>query len=137
LKREQKGRRKIEEEGRRRSAEAGTENKLVTTPSMAKEATMGPALMEGVERTNAVVLREQGMGQGAGVPPRRDPFAMEVDRGRNYFACRGFGHMARHCRNWGRRIAENRRVEYGGGRIEEITNIGNNLKEGENLEFLN
>ena len=45
--------------------------------------------------------------------------------------------MARHCRNQGRRIAENRRVEYGGGRIEETTNIGNNLKEEENLELLN
>jgi len=39
--------------------------------------TTGPAPMEGVERTNVVVLR--GVGQGAGVPPRRDPFAMEVD----------------------------------------------------------
>jgi len=28
-------------------------------------------------------------------------------------------------------------VEYGGGRIEEITKIGDNLKEGENLELLN
>ena len=102
-----------------------------------QQVTMGPALMEGVERTNAVVLRGQGTGQGVGVPPRWDPFAMEVDRGRNCFACRGFGYMAHHCRNRGRRIAENRRVEYGGGRIEEITNIGNNLKEGENLELLN
>jgi len=77
------------------------------------------------------------MEQGAGVPPRWDLFAMEVDRGRNCFACGGFGHMARYCRNWGRRIAENRRVEYRGGRIEEIMNIGNNLKEEENLELLN
>ena len=91
--------------------------------------------MEGVERTNAVVVR--GQGQGMGIPLRQDPYAMEVDRGRNCFACRGFGHMARHCRNRGRGIVENRRVEYGGGRIEEITNIGNNLKEGENLEILN
>ena len=60
-----------------------------------QQATIGPAPMEGVERTNAVVVR----GQGAGTPPRRDLFAMEVDRGRNCFACRGFGHMARHCRN--------------------------------------
>ena len=47
--------------------------------------------------------------------------------------------MARYCRNWGQRgkVAENRRVEYGGGRIEEITNLSNNLKEGENLELLN
>jgi len=104
-----------------------------------QQATMGPAPMEGVARTNAVVVRGSGVGvgQSMGVPPRWDPYAMEVDRGRNCFACGGFGHMACHCRNWGRRIAENRRVEYEGGRIEEITNIGNNLKEGENLELLN
>jgi len=84
-----------------------------------------------------VVVRVQG--QGAGVPPRKDPYAMEVDRERNCYACGGFGHMARHCRNRGqrRRVAENRRVEYGGGRIEEITNFANNLKEEENLELLN
>jgi len=33
-------------------------------------------------------------------------------------------------------VADNRRVEYSGGRIEEI-NFENNLKEGENLELLN
>jgi len=93
--------------------------------------------MEGVERTNVVVVR--GSEQGAGVPPRRDPFTMEADRGRNCYACGGFGHMACNCRNWGQRgrVAENRRVEYGGGRIEEITNFQNNLKEKENLELLN
>jgi len=63
---------------------------------------------------------------------------MEVDWGRNCYTCRGFGHMARHCRNRGRgRPMEGRRVEYRGGRIEEITNFENNLKEGENLELLN
>jgi len=93
--------------------------------------------MEGVEKTNAVVVREQG--QGTGVPPRRDSYAMEVDRGRNCYACGGFGHMVCHCRNRGQRerVVENRRVEYGGGRIEEITNFENNLKEEENLELLN
>jgi len=51
-----------------------------------------------------------------GVPPRRDPYAMEVDRERNCYACRGFGHMACHCRNRGRgRPMEGRRVEYSGG----------------------
>ena len=92
--------------------------------------------MEGVKRMNAVVVR--GQGQGAGVPLRRDPFAMEVDWGRNCYACGGFRHMARHCRNRSQRgrVAENRRVEYGGGRIEEITNNMNNLKVEENLEFL-
>ena len=92
---------------------------------------MGPAPMEGVERTNAVVVREQG--QNAGIPLRRDFFAMEIDRGRNCFACGGFGHMARHCRNRGQRG----RVEYGGGRIEEIENFSNNLKVDKNLELLN
>ena len=92
--------------------------------------------MEGIERTNAVVVR--GAGQGAGVPPKWDPFAMEVDRGRNCYACERFGHMARHCRNRGRgRPMDGRRVEYGGGRIEEIINLLDNLKEGENLELLN
>jgi len=91
--------------------------------------------MEGVERTNVVVIR--GQGQGVGIPPRRDPYAMEVDRGRNCYACEGFGHMARHCRNRGReRPMEERRVEYSGGRIEEILDNANNLKGGENLELL-
>ena len=64
---------------------------------------------------------------------------MEVDRGRNCYACGGFGHMACNCRNRRQRgrVAENRRVEYGGGRIEEIVNLMNNLKEDKNLELLN
>jgi len=97
---------------------------------------MGPAPIEGIERTNAVVMR--GQGQGARVPPRRDPFAMDIDQGRNCYTCGEFGHMAQHCRNRGQkgRVADNRRVEYGGGRIEEI-NFENNLKEEENLELLN
>jgi len=96
--------------------------------------------MEGVKRTNAAVVRGQRAGVGQNVEPlqRRDSFAMEVDWGRNCYACREFGHMARHCRNWGQRgrVAENRKVEYGGGRIEEIMNNLNNLKAEENLEFL-
>ena len=95
--------------------------------------------MKGVERTNAVVVRGQGAGQSIGVPLRWDPYAMEIDRGRNCYACGGFGHMAHNCRNRGQRgrVTENRRVEYRGGRIEEIMNIMNNLKGDENLELLN
>ena len=102
---------------------------------MPQQATTGPAPMEGVERTNAVVLRGSGVGSGqnAGGPPRRDPFAIEIDRGRNCYACGGFGHMARNCRNRGRAM---RRVEIGGGRFEgNIEQIGH-LKEVENLEAL-
>jgi len=72
---------------------------------------MGPAPMEGVKRTNAVVLRRAR--QGIGVHPRWDPFAIEIDRGRNCYACIGFGHMACHCRNKGRGM-QGRRVEIGG-----------------------
>ena len=34
-------------------------------------------------------------------------------------------------------MGDNRRIEYGGGQIEEIINLVDNLKEGENLELLN
>jgi len=62
---------------------------------------------------------------------------MEVDRGRNCYTCRGFGHMAHHYRNQGReRVADGRRLEYGGGRIEGNHVYENNLKEEENLESL-
>ena len=104
---------------------------------MPQQATTGPAPMEGIERTNAVVIRGQGQGQSTGVPLRRDPFAMEVDRGRNCYACGGFRHMARNCRHRGRgRPMDGRRVEYGGGRIEEIFDQRDNLKGAENLELL-
>ena len=71
-----------------------------------------------------------------GAPPRRDPYAMEVDRGRNCYACGGFGHIAHHCRNRRRgRLMDRRRVDYEGGRIEEIFDQRNNLKGAENLEL--
>ena len=90
---------------------------------MPQQATIGPAPIEGVERTNAVVLK--GAGQGMGVPSRRDLYVMEVDRGRNCYACGRFGHMAHHCRNWGQRgrVAEGRRLGYEGGVLREIYSI--------------
>ena len=46
--------------------------------------------------------------------------------------------MACYCRNKGRgRPMDGRRVEYGGGRIEEIFDNLNNLKGEENLKLLN
>jgi len=99
-----------------------------------QQVTTGSALMEGVERTNVVVVRGSGQGMGA---PRRDSYVMEVDKGRNYYACRGFGHMAYHCRNQRRgRAIEERRVEYRGGRFESNTEQIKHLKEVENLEAL-
>jgi len=90
-----------------------------------QQAPIRPAPMEGVERINAVMVR------GPGVLSRRDPYAMEVDPGRNCYACRGFGHMACYCRNWGR-VAKRRRVEFEGN-YEYL----NTLKGEENLEFPN
>ena len=52
----------------------------------------------------------RGQGQGVGIPPRQDPFAIEVDRERNCYTCGGFGHMARHYRNRGRGM-QGRRVK--------------------------
>jgi len=82
-----------------------------------------------------VVVR--GVGQGAGIPPRWNPYAMEIDWGRNCYTCGGFGHMACHCRNQGQRgrVAEGRRLKY--RRIKRNIEHSNNLKEEENLESLN
>ena len=106
-----------------------------------QQATIRPAPIEGVKRMNAVVVRGSGVEsrQNMGAPLRWNLYTMEIDQGRNCYACGGFGHMARYCRNQGMRgrVAENRRMEYRGGRIEEITNLLNNLKEGEDLELLN
>ena len=101
-----------------------------------QQATTEPAPMEGVERTNVVVLR--GQEQRMGAPPKRDPYAMEVDCGRNCYACRGFEHMACHCRNRGQRerIEQGRRAEYGGWNIKGNNGQTGNLKEVENLESL-
>jgi len=101
-----------------------------------QQVTIGPALMEEIERTNVVVVR--GSGQSIGVPPRQDPYAMEIDQWRNCYVCGGFEHMAHHCRNWGQRerVTEGRRLEYGGGRIEGINIHLDKIKGVENLESL-
>ena len=100
-----------------------------------QQVTIGSAPIEGVERINTVIMR--GQEQGIGLS-RRDPHAMEVDRRRNCCACRGFGYMAYHCRNWGRtRAADGRRLEYVGESFEGNHEHLNCLKEEENLESLN
>ena len=81
--------------------------------AMPQQRAMEPAPIEGVERTNAVVVRNQEQEQRIGLP-RRDSYAMKVDRGRNCYVCSGFGHIAQHCRNRGERIriGDGRRLEY-------------------------
>jgi len=68
---------------------------------------MGPAPMKGVERMNAAMVTLQQRAEF----PLRNPYAMDVDRrkNRNCYACGGFGHLARNCRN--RRMGMNRRIE--------------------------
>jgi len=104
------------------------------TPS--QQVIIGPAPMKGVEKMNVVVVRRSEQEMGA--PPRRDPYAMEVDRGRNCYACGGFGHMVHHYRNRGQRgrVEQGRRVEYGGWNIKENNGQIGYLKEVENLESL-
>ena len=69
---------------------------------------------------------------------RRDPYTMDIDKGRNCYACRGFRHMAQHCRNRVQRgrIEERRRLEYGERRERNMEHL-DNLKGVENLESLN
>jgi len=69
---------------------------------------MGFAPIEGVERTNVVMVRPQQQGTGF---PQKNPYAMNVNRreNRNCYACGGFGHLARNCRNKG--MGMNRRME--------------------------
>jgi len=63
--------------------------------------------------------------------PKRDFYAMEVDRERNCYTYGDFGHMAYHCRNKGRR------VKYEGERFKGNLEYSDNLKRVENLESLN
>ena len=73
--------------------------------------------MEGVERTNMAMTKPQQ--QGAGFPPG-NPYTMDVDRkmNGNCYACGGFGHIAKNCKNQGAGI--NRQIE---------VDQNNNLKE--------
>ena len=68
---------------------------------------------------------------------RRNPYAMEVNRWRDCYACGGFGHMAQYCRNRGQRnkVVEEKRLEYRERREGNHEHL-DNLKEMENLESL-
>jgi len=67
-------------------------------------------------------------------------YAINIDRGRNCYACRGFEHLARNCKNRGigNRIGESKRLEYGQRKIIEGGNRQNdNLNGDRDLIVLN
>jgi len=66
--------------------------------------------IERVERTNTVVVRNPLQEQREG-GIRRDPYIMDVDRGRNCYSYGGFGHLAWNCRNQ-EIVGQMRRIEY-------------------------
>ena len=81
--------------------------------------------MEGVKRTNAVMVRPQP--QGAGFS-QRNPYTIDMNKeNRNCYIYGGFGHMARNCKN---RMELNRR-------IDQVENTSNNLNEDGVLESSN
>ena len=80
----------------------------------------GLAPMEGIERTNtAMVTPQQRIGFS-----QRNLYAMDMDRreNRNCYACGGFGHLSRNCRNRG---MTNRRME-----VEQDNNSNLNREGG-------
>jgi len=60
----------------------------------------------------------------------KDPYVIEIDRKRNCYSCKRFGHLTRNCRNQGI-VGQERDIRY-----ENNLNIINNLKEEENLVVL-
>jgi len=59
-----------------------------------------PALVEGIERTNVVLVRNPLQGQGEkGGGIKRDLYIIDMGRGRNCYSCGEFGHLVRNCRN--------------------------------------
>jgi len=55
-----------------------------------------PTLIEGVERTNTVIVN---LNQQIGFAPRQDLYTMDVDRERNCYSCEEFGDIARNYKN--------------------------------------
>ena len=53
-----------------------------------------PALMEGVERTNAVMIH---LTQRVGLV-QHNFYVMKMDREKNCYSCGGFGHLVQNCR---------------------------------------
>jgi len=87
-----------------------------------------PILVEEVERTNTTMVNPN---QYTGFMSR---YNMDVDRGRNYYNCGGFGHITRNCRLRGT-TGQGRRLEYGGS--QDNGQHSDNLNREKNLIVLN
>ena len=97
----------------------------------------GPAPIEGVERINTVMV----CSNQRAVFAQHNLYAMDVNRGnRNCYNYRGFGHLARNCRNrgMGNKIGEGKRLEYRNRSMIKGGNENNsNLNEDRDLIVLN
>ena len=56
----------------------------------------GPTSIEGVERTNIVMVHPQ---QQAKLMPRHNLYIMDMNHERNCYSCGGYGHIMKNCRN--------------------------------------
>jgi len=90
-----------------------------------------PTLIEGIERTNAVVVRNLLQEQeGRRGVIRRNPYVIEVNRKRSCYSYGGFGYSVRNCRNQ-RIIGQEKIIKY-----RNNENTLNSLKEKESLVVL-
>ena len=83
-----------------------------------QQVQVGPVLIEGVERTNMLMMHSNQRAEFA----QCNLYAMDVNQeNRNCYSCGGFGYLARNCRNrrTGNKIEEGRRLEYGQGNNEQ------------------
>ena len=60
--------------------------------------------------------------------PKQNSFAIKVDYKKNYYNCRGFGHLTRYCRDQ-KIIRESKKIE--------IINNNKHFKEEKSLEVFN
>ena len=55
--------------------------------------------MKRVKRTNAVVIKNPLQGNGERIGEvRRDPIVMDMNREKNCYSCKGFGHLVWNCK---------------------------------------
>ena len=83
-----------------------------------QQVQVGPVLIEGVERTNTLMMHSNQRAEFA----QCNLYAMDMNQeNRNCYSCGGFGYLARNCRNrrTGNRIEEGRRLEYRQGNNEQ------------------